>query len=194
MIKTIVVANYIEIASTALLETVNTVIKKQNKFIDINSLETKKLFMSILNRNIISNKIPGKKLILINTCKCENNWKAGIKRFKSIKNSPNKYQFKHADIKMSMRNLSNLLDKYWLYLKSNEKYVTIEIREGDSIDVIESIKESISEDFLIVNPLKFSMLVDKNILMYYSKNKTSYKIPQFVKEKVWTKLSKNGVI
>jgi hypothetical protein len=194
MIKNITVVNYIDMASRSLLELVNLLISSENKFIDIHNREYQKFFFMDLNKRLESYKTLGQKVIVINACYSKNNWKSGLKQFKNKKLSPQKYEFPNKELKMSLNKLSNLLDKYWLYLKGNSKFITIETKEADTIDLYQAIKEYISTDFLNIIQPKFTLLIDKSVFEYYSKLKTRYKVPPFIKEKVSNKLSKNGVI
>lgn len=194
MIKHITVINYIDIASNALMNLVNTVITKENRFIDISNRKIQRMFITDFNNLLSSHKTIGQKVIIINTCPANANWKSNIKRFKTQDISSLRYAFKTKKLKMSLAKLSCILNKFWKYLKTNKTYITLETKEGDSLDIVNAVKYHISSDFLNIIKPKFSLLVDNSIYVYYSRTKLNYKLPDFLKEKVWTKLLKNGVV
>lgn len=178
-IKNIVLLDFTELCSLALVSTLDEVVGNNFQYINIGNKNIKELYFYYIIQELLQYEKKGLQVIIVNSCMLQNNWRY-------VDNGFN-YTFSVVDdsLKIGDRKISDILNGFWKLLCKNSSYNTIRNKELDNKDLIKIIREQIGDSHLVLIKIKLEYITDLNNLF-----KRRKRIPQYLREEI-TKVLRN---
>lgn len=172
-IRNIVVLDFVELCSLAFVPLLDDIVGNTFIYLDIGTKKVKELYYYYIIQEILSYKQQGFQIIIINSCKLQNN-------FRYVDNGYNyTYSVLDDDLKIDDRKLSDVLNGFWELLSKNSSYNTIRNKELDNRDLNKIINELIGEAHFVQTEIKLEYITDINNTFNRRR-----KIPQYLREEI----------